>query len=289
MKKMMKIQLRSARDCGVLQSRRTSQHLIARKNMQSGDFSGLAGNYSNARPSYAPSVLAALQGLLCKPSGEIDFIDVGSGTGIWTRLVVLAGVRSAVAVEPNDDMLQTGRKDSATHDIRWLSGTAEQTGLPTASGDWLTMASSFHWVDIQMGFQEFHRVLRPGGLFTALWNPRLVEVNPLLVEIEDYLTALAPDIQRVSSGRSGITVTLTESLSQSDLFEDVVYIEGRHIEYMSPQRYLNAWKSVNDLQVQLGPERFERFLAYVGDKVSNQEAIEATYLTRSWSARRKRD
>jgi SAM-dependent methyltransferase len=255
--------------------------------MQSGDFSGLASNYSNARPSYAPSVLTALRGLLNKPGIEIDFVDVGSGTGIWTRLVVETGVRSAVAVEPNVDMRETGQKDSANHGIRWFAGTAEQTGLPTASADWLTMASSFHWVNTQIGLQEFHRVLRPGGIFTALWNPRLVEVNPLLVDIEAYLNDLAPQIQRVSSGRSGITATLTELLSQSDLFEDVVYIEGRHIEYMSPHRYLNAWKSVNDLQVQLGPERFEKFLTYVGEKVANQESIEATYLTRSWSARRK--
>ena len=31
---------------------------------------------------------------------------------------------------------------------------------------------------------EFSRVLKPDGCFVALWNPRLIEANPLLVEIE---------------------------------------------------------------------------------------------------------
>jgi SAM-dependent methyltransferase len=148
------------------------------------------------------------------------------------------------------------------------------------------MASSFHWVDFDKATQEFHRVLRPGGYFTALWNPRLIEVNPLLVEIEAKLTNLSPDIKRVSSGRSGVTNTLFERLSGSPYFGDVVYIEGRHVVKMSPDRYVGAWRSVNDLRVQLGSDKFDDFLRYVEARVSNVELIEATYLTRSWSAKR---
>jgi hypothetical protein len=49
------------------------------------------------------------------------------------------------------------------------------------------MASSFHWADFELATKEFSRVLRKGGRFCALWNPRLIEVNPMLVEIEMYL------------------------------------------------------------------------------------------------------
>ena len=34
------------------------------------------------------------------------------------------------------------------------------------------------------------RMLRPGGSFVALWNPRMIELNPLLVEIEQESTRL---------------------------------------------------------------------------------------------------
>lgn len=255
--------------------------------LKAGDFTGLAKDYSRHRPDYCSSVLNALLGLLDKPTAEIDFVDVGAGTGIWTRMVCANGVRSVTAIEPNEEMRRSGIADSTTATIRWLAGNAENTGLPDASCDWLSMASSFHWADFDAAMCEFHRVLRSGGRFTALWNPRLIEINPLLVEIEAHLDTLLPGIKRVSSGRSGIAETLTERLWTSPYFEDVIYLEGRHVIAMNPERYLGAWRSVNDLRVQLGPDKFDTFLAFVEQRIARLEIIEATYLTRAWSARRK--
>lgn len=263
------------------------EHAQRSSTLKAGDFTGLASDYSQHRPDYCPSVLKALLGLLDKSLAEIDFVDVGAGTGIWTRMVQATGVRLAVAVEPNDDMRMNGIADSAGTPIRWLAGSAEATGLAAGSADWLSMASSFHWANFDNATAEFHRVLRPEGRFTALWNPRLIEVNPLLVEIEAHLDTLRPNIKRVSSGRSGITATLTEQLWASPYFEDVVYLEGRHVIEMTPERYLGAWRSVNDLRVQLGPEKFDAFLAFVEKRISSLPTIDATYLTRAWSAKRK--
>lgn len=254
---------------------------------KAGDFTGLASDYSQHRPDYCPSVLNGLLGLLNQPVQQVDFVDIGAGTGIWTRMVYEKGVKTAKAIEPNEDMRATGIADSAETTISWLAGGAEQTGLADASCDWLSMASSFHWADFDRATREFYRVLRVGGRFTALWNPRLIEVNPLLVEIEAHLDTLRPNIRRVSSGRSGITETLTEQLWANPYFEDVVYLEGRHIIAMTPERYVGAWRSVNDLRVQLGPEKFADFLAFVEQRIRGLELIEATYLTRAWSARRK--
>jgi ubiquinone/menaquinone biosynthesis C-methylase UbiE len=232
-------------------------------------------------------VLNGLLGLLEKPVEQVDFVDVGAGTGIWTSMVYKKGVRSVTAIEPNDDMRAIGSAWTKGTAIRWFAGSAEQTGLQDASCDWLSMASSFHWTDFELTICEFRRLLRPGGRFTALWNPRLIEVNPLLVEIEAHLDTLNSNIKRVSSGRSGITETLTEQLWANSCFEDVVYLEGRHVINMTPERYMGAWRSVNDLQVQLGAEKFNEFLAYVEQRISGLSDIKTTYLTRAWSARRK--
>ena len=191
------------------------------------------------------------------------------------------------AVEPNDDMRGEGIRVNADYDIHWHAGSAEQTTLDDQSVDWVTMASSFHWADFDAATREFHRVLRTEGRFAALWNPRLLEVNPLLVEIEEHLNTLRTDIKRISSGRSGITDTLTEQLWASPYFEDVVYLEGRHVIEMSKERYLGAWHSVNDLRVQLGPEKFDDFLEFIEKRITGLDVIEATYLTRVWSARKK--
>lgn len=229
-------------------------------------------------------MLDAVLGLLHKPVADVDFVDVGAGTGIWTRMVYRKGVKSATAIEPNDDMRSAGISDSANTTIRWLAGHAEQTGAPDGSCDWLTMASSFHWANFDAATREFHRLLRPQGRFTALWNSRLIEANPFLVEIEAHLSAKQPNIKRASTG---MKETLTEQLSSSSWFEDVVYIEGRHVIIMTPERYLGVWRSVNELRVQLGEQQFDAFLDFVEQRVAGQRSIEATYVTRAWSARRK--
>ena len=254
--------------------------------MKHGDFTALAGDYARYRPGYAPSVVTALLALVGRPAAEIDAADVGAGTGIWTMMLAARGLRSVVAVEPNDKMRRQGILASQGRDISWRKGMGEATGLTPQSLDLVSMASSFHWVDFDKGCAEFQRILRRGGRFVALWNPRLIEVNPLLVEIENEIARLKPDIRRVSSGRSGLTERLTDLLWSKPGFEDVVYIEGRHSAQQTPAQYLGAWRSVNDLQVQLGPPLFQQFLDFVERRIEGLAAIETTYLTRAWTARR---
>jgi ubiquinone/menaquinone biosynthesis C-methylase UbiE len=253
--------------------------------MRHGDFTGLAADYSKFRPGYAPQIVTAILGYLGRDPHSVDAADVGAGTGIWTRMLAARGLRSVVAVEPNDDMRAAGIEASRGTQIAWRNGAAEATGLEGRSVDLLSMASSFHWADFDQACDEFHRVLRPGGLFVALWNPRLVETNPLLVEIEAHISKLKPDVKRVSSGRSGLTERLTDLLSAKSKFSDVLYLEGRHTMSQTPAQYIGAWRSVNDLQVQLGAELFQRFLDFASERTAQLSSIETTYLTRAWVAR----
>lgn len=251
-----------------------------------GDFTTLAEDYARYRPAYSETILSALLGLMAKPAADSDAADIGAGTGIWTRMLARRGFRSTVAVEPNTEMRRHGAAAPDNGSLSWREGSAENTGLDDSSIDLLSMASSFHWADFDKATQEFHRVLRPGGYFVALWNPRLIEANPLLVKIEDHLHSLAPDLKRVSSGRSGLTATLTERLLASPWFEDVIYLEGRHVVNLPVDHYLGAWRSVNDVQAQLGPQRFADFLAFMNDLLKDETAVTTTYMTRAWVARR---
>lgn len=256
------------------------------QSLKLGDFTGLAGDYAKYRPGYAPQVASAILSYVGRDVANIDAADVGAGTGIWTRILAARGLRSIVAVEPNDDMRAQGIETSRGTDVIWRKGSAEATGLPSGSVDLVTMASSFHWADFDKACDEFQRILRAGGAFVALWNPRLIEANPVLVEIEAHITHLKPDVHRVSSGRSGITERLTDLLSARPQFTEVLYLEGRHSVQQTPEQYIGAWRSVNDLQVQLGPELFRSFLEFAEKRIAGLPAIETTYLTRAWAARR---
>ena len=255
--------------------------------MKHGDFTGLADDYARFRPGYAPQVATAILSYVGRDRTSVDAADVGAGTGIWTRTLAARGLHSVVAVEPNDDMRRRGIETSRGTDIAWRKGSAEATGLPDRSVDLVSMASSLHWADFDQACEEFHRILRPGGVFVALWNPRLIEANPLLVEIEAQITRLKPDIQRVSSGRSGITEQLTDKLSAKPQFAEVLYLEGRHCGHQTPEQYIGAWRSVNDLQVQLGPQLFRKFLDFTEERIAGLTAVETIYVTRAWAARRE--
>ncbi len=114
------------------------------------------------------------------------------------------------------------------------------------------MASSFHWVNFDEGIKEFARVLRPGGRFIALWNPRYLKDSPILVKIEDKIQDLCPNIKRVSSGGSQFVELLTNRLVDCQDFEDLIYLEGRHSVNLTKEQYLGVWRSVNDFPLITG-------------------------------------
>ncbi len=254
--------------------------------MKHGDFSQLAENYSKYRPGYSTFVRDAILGLCGKKHEDIDFVDVGAGTGIWTRMIAEKGC-NAIAVEPNSSMLEFGKQNKNNSEIQWVNNSAEDTGLKDNSADLVSMASSFHWPDFDRAIKEFNRILKPGGYFVALWNPRLLEKNPLLVEIENKLKEIAPDLKRVSSGRSEFCDGLMDKLSATPFFSDVLYLEGRHKEKQSTERYIGLWESVNDIRVQAGPERFKIFLDYIKERIASTDFIEASYTTCAWIAQKK--
>jgi ubiquinone/menaquinone biosynthesis C-methylase UbiE len=186
-----------------------------------GDFTHLAQQYAKYRPGYSETVLRAILGVINPQQRDIHCVDVGAGTGIWTRLLAKQLNQSIIAIEPNDAMRAEGQVENGVLDIIWRKGAAEQTGLPNQSVDLVSMASSFHWADFDRATQEFHRILKPDGYFLILWNPRHLENNPLLLDIEQYIFKLNPAINRISSGKSKHIDEITKKLSLSPLFDDM--------------------------------------------------------------------
>lgn len=250
-----------------------------------GDFTYLAENYALHRPAYSKTIRDILVSIVDKDN--INFADIGAGTGIWTRMVAdHKNVNQIIAVEPNDNMRTQGQNDKENGNINWRVGSGENTNLDSNTFDMVSMASSFHWVDFEQGMAEFARILKSGGRFVALWNPRYIKDNPILVDIEDKLYQLAPNMKRVSSGKSTFVEELTEKLITHHNFEDLIYLEGRHSVNITKAQYIGVWRSVNDIQYQLG-DKFSEFMDYIDEKLGDDEHITSTYLTRAWSVRKK--
>lgn len=256
--------------------------------LEHGNYSTLAREYAAHRAGYAPSIVAALVATAAADAGrraaELDVADVGAGTGIFARLLAQHGCR-VTAIEPEDAMRARGAADPANGAIRWLAGRAESTGLAARSFDLVTLASAFHWAEFEPALAEIARVLRPRGWLGLAWNTRIVDASPLLSEVEAELRRRIPHYAPRASGRSAFCAGLAERLRASGRFATVAYAEDTHVERMSPQRYVGLWRSVNDARVQAGEAAFAGFLAWVEQRVRDERAIDAPYLTRCWSAR----
>ncbi len=249
--------------------------------IKQGDFTGLAKDYSTCRPDYSQTVLK----VLLKHTAAKSVSDVGAGTGIWSRMLSQSGLKTT-SVEPCDDMREEGIRFTADYDIDWHAGSAEQTGLSENSVDWVTMASSFHWADTPVALAEFNRLLKPDGYLTILWNPRNIDGNELHENIEQLVHNMIPSLKRVSSGRAKNSRDWTEDLQSTGHFTDCVFTEARHEIAMSHERYLGAWRSVNDIQAQAGPEKFELLLKQIGEIITDLDKVIVPYKTRAWTVQK---
>jgi ubiquinone/menaquinone biosynthesis C-methylase UbiE len=254
--------------------------------VRQGDFSELAKDYRH-RPGYSEQVLRRLAVHVGATSSGFTVADVGAGTGKLTELLANEGLRGH-AVEPNDAMRQEGiRAMGHSTAFGWRAGTAEATGLPAQSVDWVLMASAFHWTDQAPALAEFHRILKPGGFFTALWNPRHIERSPLEQQIEALIARIVPDLQRVSSGSRACTSTLAETLAASGHFDNLLFLEGEHDLVMDRSRYIGVWRSVNDVQSQAGPKRFRQIVEGIEELLGERDQVLVPYLTRAWTVQKK--
>lgn len=255
--------------------------------MKHGDFTELAKFYVD-RPGYSLELLKMVRNHIMKEQ-DIDRVcaaDVGAGTGKLTENLVQIGVKG-YAVEPNDAMRAEGMKLFAGKDtFVWSKGSAEMTKLPDECVDWVLMGSSFHWTDAPKAVEEFSRILKPGGFFTAIWNPRDIKRSPIHTEIEEMIYKEVPDLKRVSSGSTITTEYIASNVG--DGFEIPIFLECAHDEQMTKERYINIWRSVNDIRVQAGEQKFERIMENIRNLLTESSEISVPYRSRAWTMRVKK-
>lgn len=251
--------------------------------MLQGDFTHLAEAYAN-RPAYAEPVIDQLIAAVRATTASPIAADVGAGTGKLTQMLEARGLEG-FAIEPNEAMRREGEKLGLPH-FSWAAGSAEETGLEDGSVDLVTMASAFHWADAGRALAEFHRILRPGGLLALLWNPRDLVRDRLQADIEGDIAMIAPSIRRRSSGGAAYTDGLEDKLLADGLFRDLVFLEAPHVEEMSVERHLGAWRSVNDIRAQAGEEKFAEIIAAIERRLEGCDQVAVRYRTRAWFVRR---
>lgn len=159
-------------------------------------FSSRVENYIKFRPGYPPEIINLLRRDCGLNDGSI-VADIGSGTGIFSELLLKTGLR-VYGVEPNAEMRAAGQRLLEGYErFTSIDGTAEATTLPDESVDFITAAQAMHWFDRQRTRAEFARILRPDGWIVLVWNDRQTGSTPFLRDYEALLQNFATDYAEV--------------------------------------------------------------------------------------------
>jgi SAM-dependent methyltransferase len=159
-------------------------------------FSSRVADYVRYRPGYPPTLIDLL-GRECGLKGEHVVADIGSGTGLLSKVFLENGNR-VIGVEPNPDMRAAGDECLAEYgNFSSVDGSSEATTLARLSVDFITAAQAFHWFEPQAARREFARILKPGGWVVVMWNDRRLNQAPFGRSYEDLLVRYGTDYTKV--------------------------------------------------------------------------------------------
>lgn len=159
-------------------------------------FSDRVENYIKYRPGYPSEIIDYLKSEDILKSDSV-IADIGSGTGISSEMFLKNG-NTVYAIEPNTPMREAAEKLLSKYDnFRSIDAAAENTTLPDNSIDLIVCAQAFHWFDIPKVKIEFKRILKPEGSVCLIWNERVLNGNPFLIDYEKLLLKYGTDYANV--------------------------------------------------------------------------------------------
>ena len=159
-------------------------------------FSDRVEDYVRYRPGYPDAVIGLLRER-ANLSEATAAADVGSGTGIFTRMLLAAGA-TVFAVEPNDAMRTAAEAElRGRGGFRSVKGSAEATGLADGAVSMVTCAQAFHWFEPAAARREFRRILVPGGWCAMIWNTAIVDASEFAAGYERLKEEFGTDFRHV--------------------------------------------------------------------------------------------
>ena len=178
-----------------------------RKRTLASAFAGQGADYDRLRPGYPDAVLDAMLAPLAGSAPTLRAIDLGAGTGKLSGALAERGLE-VTAVDTSEAMLDVARARGGTITAGSLAtrlARAEETGLPAASAELVTVAQAWHWFDAEEASAEVARLLASEGVLALVWNmldltiPWVHRLSRIMhagdIHREDFAPTVGPELE----------------------------------------------------------------------------------------------
>lgn len=132
-------------------------------------FAAVASDYASFRPTYPATLFAWLAEIA--PSLTQAW-DCAAGSGQASRDMATHFER-VIATDASTSQIAAAGSHPR---VEYRVAPAEDSGLPEASVDIITVAQALHWFHLDRFYVEARRVLKPGGIL-AVWSYGALEVQ----------------------------------------------------------------------------------------------------------------
>lgn len=151
------------------------------------DFGRTAQDYSRYRAGFPDELFERLRAFGVGLAGQ-RVLDLGTGTGTLARGFARQGCATA-GLDPSEALMQTAAEldREAGVTVGYVTGRAEETGLPDNSFDVVTAGQCWHWFKREQAAAEARRLLVSGGQLVIAhfdWLPlpgNVVEATETLI------------------------------------------------------------------------------------------------------------
>lgn len=189
-------------------------------------FGSDAARYDRTRPTYPGDLVRKI--VSAAPGPRV--LDVGCGTGVLARPLKAAGCE-VLGVEPDERMAEFARGGGLDVEISKFE-TWDPAGREF---DAVVSGQAWHWVDAGEGPRQAARVLRPGGVFVALWHV-FAPPEPIERAFTGALRKVAPDLP-VPAGQS--REEMTQAYRQGCVRTGEAFVATG--EFTSPRQWSSGW------------------------------------------------
>jgi SAM-dependent methyltransferase len=191
-------------------------------------FSNRVDNYVKYRPSYPKEAIDFMYQDLGF-SSQSTIADIGSGTGIFSKLLVERG-SLVQAIEPNAEMRYAAEAQlNDNENFISIQASAENTELESHSVDFIVSAQAFHWFDRKLVKVEFSRILRPHGKVILVWNHRYVNEKPFDQAYENLLLKFGKDYEHVK--HTNIDENVFKELFKDGFYKKKTFANSQNFDF----------------------------------------------------------